>query len=626
MDTVENRDRLFESVPLVLGVTGHRDLLSEDTRQLEELAGEFLDDLRHRYPNTPLVLLSPLAEGADRLLARVALGHGAGLIVPLPMERALYIQDFDTAESKREFEELLGRADRWYELPILPGISREQIAQPGPERNLQYEAVGFHISRKSQILVAVMEEMTYPDSQVHVGGTLQIVLSRLAKLTDAVTHEMSASEVAENIVPPEAHPWMEPILNLEDTGPVYQITARRKKHPSVSGNFRPKAIWLYPEADDGQAEGDLQSQFRRAWERLDEYNKDISAIRLAGDVQVSAGRESLLPEEHAAKLSAELQRIRQTHGIADSLASSMQKTATRTIRVLFLLAYAAFLSFTIFIYCIWESPYLLLAYPALIGLAYLCYPPDSFQRLFRFVYRHCAWLSAHNKYLDYRALAEGLRVQFYWQLAGLPDNVADHYLRKQKAGIDWIREALNNIHLLTRPSPASPLSFSESDLLGWVRKAWVRGQAEWFDKKASEQGPKLEAATSRARILIAAGILAAVALGFVLIMVPDFKEWVVPGTTIALMDTIHALLELAAVAGAFRLAYLEKLFCEEQVKRYQKMGSLYIRVDKHLVLYLNRSRHHRARNLLRELGKEALDESADWLVLHRQNPPEVQTS
>jgi hypothetical protein len=625
VDRVADRDRRLKFVPLVVGITGHRDLASEDTRQLEELAAGFFVELQLRYPHTPLVLLSPLAEGADCLVARIALRYGARLIVPLPMERDLYIQDFTTPESRTEFDELLSRADRWYELPILPGLSREQIAQPGPQRNLQYEAVGFHISRESQILVAVMEEMTSYDPRVRVGGTRQIVLSRLGKITDPIAPDISPSLAAESPRIPEAHRWLEPILDLEDAGPVYQITARRQKNVTVSGSFRSRGIWLYPDAGPRESERNPQSQFAGVWQRLEEYNQDISAIRDEDSDLVTAGQELLLPEAQAAKLGAELQRIRQAHGVADFLASSMQKTTTRTMQVLFLLAYAAFVSFTVFVYCIWESPYLLLTYPALIGLAYLCYPPDRFQRWFWFVYRRCGWLSAHNKYLDYRALAEGLRVQFYWRLAGLPDGVAGQYLRRQRADVDWIREALNNLHLLTRPSPA-PLSPSlDGDLLGVAQTAWIRSQARWFDKKTSEQRPKLETATTHAKILIATGILAAVALGFVLLMIPDFREWVVPGTAIVLMDAIHALLELAAVAGAFRLEYLEKLFCEEQVKRYERMAALFVRADQHLSVYLSRSRYHRARDLLRELGKEALDESADWLVLHRQNPPEVQT-
>ncbi|HEY1295491.1 MAG TPA: hypothetical protein VGJ60_20625, partial [Chloroflexota bacterium] len=64
-------------VPLLVGVTGHRDLRHADQRYLEGAVRAVLHDLRTRCPSTPLILLSPLAEGADRLVARVALDEGA---------------------------------------------------------------------------------------------------------------------------------------------------------------------------------------------------------------------------------------------------------------------------------------------------------------------------------------------------------------------------------------------------------------------------------------------------------------------------------------------------------------------------------------------------------------------
>jgi len=52
------------------------------------------------------------------------------------------------------------------------------------------------------------------------------------------------------------------------------------------------------------------------------------------------------------------------------------------------------------------------------------------------------WQRYHSKSLDYRALAEGMRVQIFWHLGGLPDSVADHYLRKPRGELTWIRSAI----------------------------------------------------------------------------------------------------------------------------------------------------------------------------------------
>ena len=60
-------------VPIVLGVTGHRDLPSEDADALRMNIRQFFEQLQRTYPNSPFKLISGLAEGADSLVAEVAL-------------------------------------------------------------------------------------------------------------------------------------------------------------------------------------------------------------------------------------------------------------------------------------------------------------------------------------------------------------------------------------------------------------------------------------------------------------------------------------------------------------------------------------------------------------------------
>lgn len=58
------------SVPLTLSVTGHRDLRADEIPAVETRLHELFDLLARRYPDTPLRLLTPLAEGGDRVAAR----------------------------------------------------------------------------------------------------------------------------------------------------------------------------------------------------------------------------------------------------------------------------------------------------------------------------------------------------------------------------------------------------------------------------------------------------------------------------------------------------------------------------------------------------------------------------
>ena len=111
-------------LPFVIALGGHRDLRPEDVPGLEARVTDILTGLASRYPNTPLLLLSSLAEGADRLGARVAFRLGIGVVAVLPLPREEYERDFTTAEARAELADLLGRTQDWFSVDVPPGSSR----------------------------------------------------------------------------------------------------------------------------------------------------------------------------------------------------------------------------------------------------------------------------------------------------------------------------------------------------------------------------------------------------------------------------------------------------------------------------------------------------------------------
>jgi hypothetical protein len=101
---------------LRIGVTGHR-VLADVPRVLAGVE-EALDRIEAAFPGRPLVVVSCLAEGADRLVAEAVLRRpGAQLVAVLPMPRGELVVDFVTAESRAEFAALLARAAEVVELP-----------------------------------------------------------------------------------------------------------------------------------------------------------------------------------------------------------------------------------------------------------------------------------------------------------------------------------------------------------------------------------------------------------------------------------------------------------------------------------------------------------------------------
>ncbi|HEY8283875.1 MAG TPA: hypothetical protein VIJ28_05775 [Chloroflexota bacterium] len=148
---------------LRIGVTGHRVL--PESPVLGDQIARTVQRILSMLPDsaaTPIqpAVLSPLAEGADRLVARVVLAQpGAVLEAVLPLARDDYQSDFVTPESQRQFTELLAGAARIVELPATE--TREEA----------YEQAGRFVVEQSDVLIAVWDGQAAQGQ----GGTADIV-------------------------------------------------------------------------------------------------------------------------------------------------------------------------------------------------------------------------------------------------------------------------------------------------------------------------------------------------------------------------------------------------------------------------------------------------------------------
>ena len=146
---------------LRVGVTGHRRI--DDPRGVGAAVRDGLARVRERFGVTKATLLeavSPLAEGADRIVAREVLETaGATLTVPLPFPADDYATDFAAPGSKAEFEELFERATR---VEVMPAMAT---------RDEGYERVGRWVVEHSDVLLALWDG----DASRGRGGTAATV-------------------------------------------------------------------------------------------------------------------------------------------------------------------------------------------------------------------------------------------------------------------------------------------------------------------------------------------------------------------------------------------------------------------------------------------------------------------
>ncbi|HEU5442796.1 MAG TPA: hypothetical protein VFU61_03160 [Steroidobacteraceae bacterium] len=544
-------------LPIVIGVTGHRHLRAGDLPGLRGHVSALFAELRRRYPATPLRILSSLAEGADRLVAEVALDEGHELLVPLPFEPADYERDFP--ESTAEFHSILRRVppELVFVLPRDAGADDEQLTTH-ESREKRYRAVGMFLAQQSHLLLALWDGRSNASS----AGTAAVVHMKLEGPSGM----------------PEA--GLRP-LDVDDGGPVYHIHTLRAGEPAEHSANPPR--WLFPQ------EGE-EALFHTLCSRIERFNSEPLRRSMAASLPQAA--QALLPDIESRSGGPAQSSLASAFAAADLLARHYQRT-TRVVLRLSLL-FAALLALIFEIYAE------VLPWRAL---------PAGYLAAFASLTAILLWQGRRDvqgRYLDYRALAEGLRVQFYWRLAGLPDSASSSYLRKQLDELRWIREALRAAAALPPPRTAHQELAIEH---------WVGGQAAYYADRAHTQRMRLHLLERRSRRFMGAGLLATAGLVLFwnrLESLPAWHHWIV------------VLMGFAPIGAALWETYAERLGLRTQVNQYARFAGIFSRAQR-FAERLERQpprhdRQHALIALLRELGREALMENGDWVLLLRERP------
>jgi len=167
-----------------LGVTGHRvlqdeEILKEKVRDVlnKRIYDLFDEDSKRRIRscvNTPVrfSILTPLAEGADRLVTKEVLKFPDSRIeVVLPLTKEDYLEDFETEESRTEFEELFKKARRPITLKESSLKGQYSGGDPNEARRQAYEDVGRYVVDECDVLIALWDGQNSRGK----GGTAEII-------------------------------------------------------------------------------------------------------------------------------------------------------------------------------------------------------------------------------------------------------------------------------------------------------------------------------------------------------------------------------------------------------------------------------------------------------------------
>lgn len=567
-------------LPILVAVTGHRDLRDEDRVGLQARVREIFTKLHKELPHTPLVLLSSLAEGADQLVAGVALAMGIRLHVPLPMPKDQYLTDFSTEPTRLEFERLLGQAEEVFDVSARGGS--------GDSRDQLYYRAGEFVAQHGQILIALWDGT--PSGKT--GGTSDIVRWRLTVLP---------LETASQLQPPDS----------VRSGPIYQIVTPRAGQPVPANALG--IVHLMPE---GLRQDAVPIEaYRKVGADIDGFNAVALGMDAAERADVANRSDSLLPKETAVGLSRGLEFTRHLLSTADILAVRFRRCTERTLTAVCTLVFLAVVAYEVtgHLLDVQYQPLGLLIYPGLLAAAFV-------------IYWRAKRSQFQTRYHDYRALAEGLRVQFFWRLAGLTHPVEEHYLRRQRRELNWVRTALRIAWSLQGGNLAAPISPETArSRIKTTAAHWIEDQQQFFARKT----PIEEQNEHRYRVLIRGSLALALTLSVLVGVLLTFPELFGDEVKMWFRDHKRAkgilmlCTSLPMVVAAMTHTYRRAIELKSHVKQYEIMNLLFENAKSRLANVEGGDREVLA--IIEELGKEALVENGDWVLLNRSRPLELPT-
>lgn len=539
--------RKLAKIPVVVGVTGHRDYLPEEREKLADLVRKELRAIRERCPHSPMMLLTSLAEGADQLAAEAALSEGYALSVPCPMPVPEFEKDF-TADVLRNFRTLLTKADEVFCVPL---GSPENIADPSdfsdPEaRNHAYRTAGIYVAEHCHVMLALWD-----------GNPGKAMGCGTAEAVDFKLNSVRDEPDLRSLQAPE--------------GFVIQIETRRK---SREADF----------AESGRIRrfGD-QKELREILRETERFNRDAE--------RDAASRKAVLAAESAGGM---LGRIAAVYDAADRM--SVQNAKKHRLTIGLISTAAALFTISFLLYDEMSLYRLILLCGILIGVLFLI----------SLVARRSEF---HERYIEYRMLAEGLRVQQFLLRSGVSESVGGQLSWAVQTRLPWVKEAFFALTIgdAAMENDHSATAFCEDQRL-YHEKALQRTR-----KQLRRNDRIMKTALILTLLSYIGALFFEITWGGLL-----GGEPVLSANTLEMLRTVlKIILGSLSAATLFAGSYYGKMSLDELLSDHERMIRLFETGEHEL------ERVGESPALLLRLAREMLNEHARFYACQSQNRPDV---
>ena len=527
-----------KTIPIVVGVSGHRALREQDRPALREAVRAQFAALKTQYPHSDTVLLCSLAAGGDLLCADVAEELGMPLLAALPMERAEYEKDFEAADLTR-FCHHCARAERVFVAPPTEAVP------PRPDRDFSYRQAGVYISAHSHVLLALWDGGEPSENGC---GTAEAVAFSLAGAYR----------------------------------PEQGVSLRSDVNEAVIHVFTPRGERCGKKAGETVILGNRKAM-EETLRKTEEFNRLAAAL--------PETEEAILPPDRPD--DGVLGCMEPLYRAADTLSI---RFAAIYRRVLIALAAAG---------TVLTMAFLLYDEAQAIGLILVCGAMLLTAALLR---RFAERSACHRRYIEYRALAECLRVQVFLRYAGSRIEAAELLNWSQQQETAWIMDALCALGLGVPPLEGHD-----------IRSCWVEEQLN-YHRRAETKAARAAQTSERVvrTVLVASVTLYVLAVLFELLCGGLLFA---PRFTVGNVELFRTLLKIAlgslSAATLFIAGYYGKQSLPRKLSDHAKMQRFYEKIAAQLAL------RGQTDELLRVLAREELTENGNWCSYQRDNTPDI---
>ncbi|MBR0040868.1 MAG: hypothetical protein IJP64_05765 [Oscillospiraceae bacterium] len=525
------------TIPVVVGVSGHRELHEGDRPALYAAVKKELTALAARCPHTPFVLLSSLAAGADQLCADVAEELGWPLLAALPMEREEYEKGFAPGELAG-FARHCARAERVFTVPPTEAVPED------PDRDYFYRQAGVYISAHSHILLALWDGGKPTEGGCGTAETVSFSLRGAYSPARGAALRSGRNEAV-----------------------IHVFTPRGDRTEKPAGELR----FL------GSREA-TEEMLRKT----DEFNALAAPLDTSGSILPPDGRDDGV-----------LDCLERLHNAADTL--SLRFSALYRRLLMALAAEGTVLTMAFLLYDEAQAIWMILVCGAMLLAATL-------------TLRYARREACHRRYIEYRALAECLRVQAYLRYAGSGVDAAELLSWREQDETAWILAALCALGLGVPPP-------GEHD----IRLCWVEGQLQYHRGagKKARRSARLSERVVRTTLIVSVTLyVAAVFFELVcggLVFRPVFA--------VGNVELFRTLLKIAlgslSAATLFIASYYGKQSLPRSLSDHDKMARFYEKMADQLTM------RGQTDELLEVLAREELIENGDWCSYQRDNTPDI---